>query len=59
MGTGVSGATEAYGPRVLALLREAAARTVSALWAAIGALLKSFEPDECANHLRHAGYGST
>ena len=41
-----------------ALLRKAAARTVSTLWAAIGVLLESFEPDECANYFRHAGYGS-
>ena len=41
------------------LLRKAAARTVDTLWAAIGALLESFEPDECANYFRHAGYGST
>ncbi|MCE2475552.1 MAG: hypothetical protein J4F47_08320 [Alphaproteobacteria bacterium] len=35
------------------------ARTVDTLWAAIGALLESFEPNECANYFRHAGYGST
>ena len=29
------------------------------LCAAIGVLLESFEPDECANDFRHAGYGST
>ena len=23
------------------------------------ALLESFEPDECSNYFRHAGYGST
>ena len=45
--------------RLKALLRKAAARTVSSLWEAIGALLESFEPDECANYFRHAGYGST
>ena len=44
--------------RLKALLRKEAARTVSTLWAAIGALLDSFEPDECANYFRHAGYGS-
>ncbi len=41
------------------LLRKAAARTVGTLWAAIGALLESFEPDKCAGYFRHAGYGST
>ena len=45
--------------RLKALLRTAAARTVSTLWAAIGALLENFEPDECANYFRHAGYGAT
>lgn len=44
--------------KLKALLRKAAARTVSTLWAAIGVLLQSFEPDECANYCRHAGYGS-
>ena len=44
--------------RLKALLRKAAARTVDTLWAAIGALLESFQPDECANYFRHAGYGS-
>ena len=42
-----------------ALLCEAAVRTVDTVWAAIGALLESFEPEECANYFRHAGYGST
>ena len=45
--------------KLKALLRKTAARTVSTLWEAIGALLDSFEPDECANYFRHAGYGST
>ena len=36
-----------------------AARTVCTLWTAIGALPESFEPAECANYFRHAGYGST
>ena len=45
--------------RLKALLRKAAARTVSTLWAAIGALLESFQPDECANYFRNSGYGST
>ena len=44
--------------KLKALLRKAAARTVSALWAAIGVLLESFQPDECVNYFRHAGYGS-
>ena len=44
--------------KLKALLRKPAARSVSTRWAAIGVLLQSFEPDECANYFRHAGYGS-
>ena len=39
-------------------LRKAAARTVNTLWAAIGVLLESFKPDECANDFHRTGYGS-
>ena len=42
-----------------ALLRKTGARTVSALRAAIGALLKNFEPDERVSYLPPTGYGST
>jgi hypothetical protein len=35
-----------------------AARTKDALWQAIGRLLKACPPAECANYLRHWGYGS-
>jgi transposase len=38
------------------LLRSAAARTVDALWTAIGQLLDQFDPTECANYLQHCGY---
>ena len=41
------------------LLRKAAARTVNALYAAIGQLLAAFTPDECANYFRNAGYDLT
>ena len=41
------------------LLRKAAARTKEAVCNAIGELLGSFTPDECANYLRNAGYGSS
>ena len=44
--------------KLKALLCKAVARTVSTLWAAIGVLLESFQPDECVNYFRHAGYGS-
>ncbi len=38
------------------LLRSTAARTVDALWQAIGQLLNQFDPTECARYLRHCGY---
>lgn len=37
-------------------LRSTAARSVDALWQAIGQLLSHFHPAECANYLRHCGY---
>ena len=45
--------------RLKALLRKAAARTVTGLWAAIGTLLDRFTPQECRNYFAAAGYGST
>lgn len=44
--------------RLKVLRRKSAARTVSILWAAIGTLLESFQPDECTNDFRHAAYDS-
>jgi transposase len=41
------------------LLRKAAARTREAVAAAIGELLGSYTPGECANYLRNSGYGRT
>ncbi|MGB0086508.1 MAG: hypothetical protein WBP94_14185, partial [Rhodomicrobiaceae bacterium] len=38
-------------------LRKIAARSVEALWTAIGDLVDTFAPDECRNYLRHSGYG--
>lgn len=38
------------------LLRKTAARTVDALWSAIGELIGQFAPNECAQYIRHAGY---
>ncbi len=35
------------------LLREAATRSVEALWTTIGQLLTRFTPTECANYIRH------
>jgi transposase len=45
--------------KLKALLRKTAARSVEALWRAIGNLLSAFTPQECANYLIHAGYAST
>lgn len=39
------------------LLRKTSARTVDALWTAIGCLLDCFSPQECANYLLNSGYG--
>jgi len=41
------------------LLRKAAARTVEALVAAVGELLKTYTAEECANCFTKAGYGQT
>jgi transposase len=43
--------------KLKALLRSEAARTVEALWAAVGRLLARFRPAECARYLAHCGYG--
>jgi transposase len=40
------------------LLRKAGARTIDAVIAAIGTLLDTFRPQECANYLTNAGYAS-
>ena len=45
--------------KLKALLREAAARTVQGLWAAIGRLIDTFTPAECANYFAAAGYDAT
>jgi transposase len=42
--------------KLKALLRSIAARTVDALWSAIGAALATFSPLECANYFANAGY---
>lgn len=44
--------------KLKALLRKLAARTVATLWDALGDLLDRFTPQECANYLTNAGYGS-
>jgi transposase len=42
--------------KLKAMLRKAAARTVDALWAAVGDILRTLQPDECRNYLANAGY---
>ena len=42
--------------KLKAALRSAAARTIEALWAAIGRIVVSFTPTECANYFAAAGY---
>jgi transposase len=39
-------------------LRKAGERTIEATWRRIGSLLDDFRPEECANHLKNAGYAS-
>jgi hypothetical protein len=39
------------------LLRKAAARTTEIVSVAVGQLIGTFTPDECANYLRHAATG--
>ena len=45
--------------KLKALLRKAAERTVDGLWAAIGRLINTFTPQECANYFAAAGYDAT
>jgi transposase len=45
--------------KLKALLRAAAARTTEALWAAVGRLLASISPAECARYFAHCGYGQS
>ena len=42
--------------KLKALLRKAAERTVEGLWSAIGTLIDTITPDECANFFAAAGY---
>ncbi len=41
-----------------ALLRKAAARSVDALWKAIGKALDTFSPVECSAYLKNSGYSA-
>jgi transposase len=42
--------------KLKALLRKAAARSVSTLWDTVGKLLQRFTPSECANYFANSGY---
>jgi transposase len=42
--------------KLKAMLRKAAERTVDGLWDAIGRIIDTFTPDECANYFAAAGY---
>ena len=42
--------------RLKALLRKAAERTVDGLWEAIGRIVATFSPPECANYFAAPGY---
>ncbi|PVE20225.1 IS630 family transposase [Microvirga sp. KLBC 81] len=44
--------------KIKAHLRKAEARTFDALWRALGDICGLFEPDECWNYLKAAGYAS-
>ena len=45
--------------KLKALLRRAAERTIAGLWRAIGQLLDTFTPQECANYFAAAGYDAS
>ena len=42
--------------RLKAMLRKTAARTVDALWSAIGQIIDTYTPAECTNYFSNAGY---
>src|SRR5215510_2120118 len=42
--------------KLKAMLRKTAARSLDALWAAVGSLLDRFSTRECARYFKHAGY---
>ena len=48
--------TEMAFAKLKAHLRKAQARTIDALWQAVGSICELYSPDECWNYLKHAGY---
>jgi hypothetical protein len=45
-------------PKLKALVRQAAERSVDKLWQAIGQIMDQFHPDECLNYFNNSGYVS-
>ena len=43
--------------KLKAHLRRIGARTIDALWRAVGSICELYSPDECSNYLEAAGYG--
>ena len=52
----VEGPIEMAFSKLKAHLRKAEARTIEALWKAVGSICELYSPDECWNYLNHAGY---
>ena len=44
--------------KLKAHLRRIGARTIEELWKAVGSICDLYNPDECWNYLKHAGYAS-
>jgi transposase len=42
--------------KLKAMLRKAAERTIDGLWSAIGRIIETFNPTQCANYFAAAGY---
>ena len=42
--------------KLKAHLRKAQARTIEALWQAVGSICELYSPEECRNYLKEAGY---
>jgi len=45
--------------KLKAMLRAKAERTIDALWTTVGTLIDRFEPTECANYFKAAGYDAS
>ena len=44
--------------KIRILLRKAAERSFDALWAAIGRIIETIQPQECRNYFTNSGYES-